>query len=1125
MSGGTTNVVVSWQSPSSSVTNYSIVRTSGTNVTTYTVSGNVSSWTDTKAPAGSTYQVAANYPSGSAGSSPTADPTYNPLLAIDPEIVRGPAPSSSSLTPLQIVLGGIVPTNVTAIRVHKKVSPLVYNYQNGAYDWWLVWYAGDQGWYAYFPDSIADGSFDVPIGSFTNGIYQIPVSQLSEWCAYYFQLQPIGSDGRGGVINAPVFARNVPFVDGSAVLKDNLSFILRAGETGDPNAYDPALVDFEANNNYAAVSPYVQHMDISPDWVTEVAAFNDNWFMRNWEYDGDFDYFFDSDNGNTYYFFWWNKHLDPYGGYSAGYTKYQFDGFTYVNTQSASLLNSQLTNNPPIYLGFDIPNEIGFFGSPPDQSGLFWDGSQTELASGWENYFGLTYQSVRVTQSQNPLGVQHDISAGGSYADPMPDDYSEYFQKVSAPSLTTVDYYFAESGDPTSEEAATLTPMPNDPNFSVTNTTSLIIAGVGQPAAIYGWAKQQISNGDSSKFAYLGQYFDKAYKTDGSGNATSTQTGILSEYGDFFATEPGKVILKTKADPGQGGSQGQCPVYAVSLNVDANHNGVMDLTYSGQDTTSANQPMVFWANNDRDDVGTGGNPDRDVWLSPTATNTDYSFGQIRTMRNLEDFSRLWICGMPTLPASQGYSVQIGWSQIESGAPRLRLYRASETNGGIGYLTNITIASQQILDYNSPIGEVTPTSSLSLPTSWFTNGLSRYFLFEAGAVGKGALTLTILQGSNVIAQISAWMDFHDIRDFYEEVAITSVVQTWPEMVQTNLNSSFAVQSYPKADIGDAKQMAVFVHGWRMPYSDYQIFSQTMFKRLYWQGYQGKFATVRWPTRSAETELFAAMDYITYNRSEHIAFESATGVAAYFNKLRERFPDCTISACAHSMGGIVVTETLKILANAGQQPLDNLVLMQAAVPAHCFDPNATSYQMFLDGEAVAPTPDTYRNYASGITNALRPGGKIVNFFNTNDFALTIWRLNQAFYNANYLGNGVTTIKPNAFLGYFTDGTNSVLRTNVWNQGFLSTLYGGYYGNGPTRTITNLHELMPFVARPRSEAVGSLPGVHGQILGQEFDLQTQVGFTASSSDHSGQFNRNIQGPIWLFYSNLKTSLFNPQ
>jgi hypothetical protein len=142
------------------------------------------------------------------------------------------------------------------------------------------------------------------------------------------------------------------------------------------------------------------------------------------------------------------------------------------------------------------------------------------------------------------------------------------------------------------------------------------------------------------------------------------------------------------------------------------------------------------------------------------------------------------------------------------------------------------------------------------------------------------------------------------------------------------------------------------------------------------------------------------------------------------------------------------------------------------------------------------------------------------------LALWIINQAFYNANYLGNGVTTMKPNAFLGYFTDGTNSTLRTNVWNTGFSSTLYGGYYGNGPTRTVTNAFELMPFVARPRSLATGAQPNVHGQIQGQQLNLASQLGFGTGEGDHSGQFNRNIQEPqVWPFYSQLNTNLFRQQ
>ena len=42
------------------------------------------------------------------------------------------------------------------------------------------------------------------------------------------------------------------------------------------------------------------------------------------------------------------------------------------------------------------------------------------------------------------------------------------------------------------------------------------------------------------------------------------------------------------------GKQGTCTVSIVSLNVDANHDGTMDLSYFGQDQTSPSKPYVFW---------------------------------------------------------------------------------------------------------------------------------------------------------------------------------------------------------------------------------------------------------------------------------------------------------------------------------------------------------------------------------------------------------------------------------------------------------------------------------------------------------------------------------------------------
>lgn len=420
---------------------------------------------------------------------------------------------------------------------------------------------------------------------------------------------------------------------------------------------------------------------------------------------------------------------------------------------------------------------------------------------------------------------------------------------------------------------------------------------------------------------------------------------------------------------------------------------------------------------------------------------------------------------------------------------------------------------------------THDNEYAMPSGFF-DGANKYVLFEGSNAGSGELALTIYQSTNVLAQASAFLDLHDIKDLYERVAVTNVIQSWPAMVETPLTSGVQVVYSPPYDPSEAKELAVFVHGWRMTESDYYSFSETMFKRLYWQGFQGRFASLRWPTRSEDTDppilgLIPA-DLLTYNRSEHIALKSGTGAAAYFTGLRERYTNYTISACAHSMGGVVMMESLKQLAAAEQQPLDNLVLMQAAVPAQCYDTTVTNLPLLVATEASFPTPNTYSNYAAAMTNALRR--RAYNFHNADDFALATgtktilgttynvsWEGNQSFLLSGAGEN--FTIKPNAFFGYYSDGTTGYW-TNKWNQS----------SNYTSRVVSSAHELMPFVARSRSKAVGAQPGVGQVINGGEFNLSTQLGFGREDYDHSGQFHRNVQTlQVQGFYNQLLERLFS--
>ncbi|HEV2208587.1 MAG TPA: LamG-like jellyroll fold domain-containing protein [Verrucomicrobiae bacterium] len=951
----------------------------------------------------------------------------------------------------------------------------------------------------------------VPLSSFTNNAYLLPPATVPEFVTagnWFAELRDAATNLLGTVKLVYYGYEYYPFYDGRQQLQQNLSFLLRAAGATSPFEFtlnDGSTVVYSCPADHAVAS-FVELFYDDPGYITPTldvfTPFRNDYFLRNFA--------FTTNDLNA------NGTLDSVSGYTAGVGPeivyppvYNFPGPT------------NGTHIDPILAPTDFP--WTFFQSAYTTDSTFLSGADIgygaggfALPSSGVNLFGLAFQSVQMAYETNGTLDPELVSRPATVP-----DYGNnvFYPSTAAPVLATTNYYF---GVPFTD------PLPGDGVFALTNSTPTLIAGIGQPYWLAGYAKQAIINGDSSKFGFLGQYFAGAYLIDTNGVVTTNQTGILSEYGEFFPTQPGPTALVTMTNWGENAS-GAAVVNVIALCVDANHDGTIDTTYWGPDATSFLSPFRFWINDDHDEPASASNPDRDLndWGTPPLVPPDYAYGAIRCQRNLEDFARLWICGVPTLTTNENYSLRLAWTDIRAGAPRMRLYWASETNGGTRYLTDTNIAAQQIAENNSPIGEVSPTNTLTLPANAFRDGVNKCFLFEAGAAGSGQLTLTIIRGgTNDIAQTSAWFDFHNITDFYEQALVTNVLQDWPSMVETNLASGFTVLSYAKLNPGDTKQLAVFVHGWRMGVWDWYNFSETMFKRLWWQGYQGQFAALRWPTRNANTELFPQMGYITYNRSEHIAFKSGTGAAAYLNDLRNRFPDYTISGCAHSMGGIVMMESLKELVGTGQQPVDNCVLMQAAVPAQCFDTNAPSFQMFTNTENVVPTPDIYRDYARGITNALRPGGKIANFFNPDDFALWTWQLNQAFYVANLLGNGVTTMKPNAFFGYSTDGTNSTLSTNVWNQSFYAIIYGGYYGNEPTRAVTDPLELMPFVARPRSLAVGAQPNVYGQIQGQQLDLENQLGFGAEISDHSGEFNRNIQEPpIWPFYSELRTNLFPQQ
>jgi Alpha/beta hydrolase of unknown function (DUF900) len=446
--------------------------------------------------------------------------------------------------------------------------------------------------------------------------------------------------------------------------------------------------------------------------------------------------------------------------------------------------------------------------------------------------------------------------------------------------------------------------------------------------------------------------------------------------------------------------------------------------------------------------------------------------------DLENFARLWICGVPSLPSSQGYYAELTCSAI-SGSPAINLFYA-ETNGGIGYLTDTNVA--QNLVGEGMYGRVSPTSPQVLPPDFF-DGSNQYFLFEGAGVGEGQFTLTIYQGSNIVAQASTHIDLHDIQDFYERAVITN------DMSGAISNWSSSIESEQPAVanlLGNDTNLIVFVHGFNVGDWDWLDDSDTVLKRLYWAGYHGKFASVSWPDVPISLSAFLQDGFYAFNWSELNAYKASFAMNDYLTQLHSRFPNYRLNILAHSQGNAVVSEALEQGA-----PFDTYILTQGALPANSYDVNSTNDTDLLVDEFYFPTPEWQPlGYRGAYTNLASLHGNIVNFYNPLDPVLADWLDDQKY------------LKPNPDYSY--DGTNC-----WYNKG----------GNG-AYVLTDMQESHALVSRSRSQPIGRQglsPGeVSEGVMSSTVDLNAQFGFNGSTiAEHSAQWTRPIQTSLSYYYS----------
>jgi hypothetical protein len=602
----------------------------------------------------------------------------------------------------------------------------------------------------------------------------------------------------------------------------------------------------------------------------------------------------------------------------------------------------------------------------------------------------------------------------------------------------------------------------------------------------------------------------------------------------------------------------------ASLAVDNNRDG--NISFDIDDLTSEDNPFVFWLNNNIDAAGSeSAYSSVQDDLDPTSGNVDWTRDTFHGTRDLEDFARLWLNvgalqnSIANGNISGNICIGLKWVPFANmtfngtNDPAIKLYVAYGS-GNADYLTNSTIAADQLTgNYANAIEDVSgvagganhtliePPASGSrdydfiFPESVVANLTSAnstiHLLFEGCQSGNGELSLVFLlnNGSGNYTKIgsgpSVCLDLEDIKNLYERWTVgdgpsSGELSTWltgeggggvPNST-ANISTTGITGANFTDDTPDGTPYILFVHGWNVQPWEKDAFAQTAFKRLYWQGYQGRFGTFQWPTTYHTADIEAVFDY---DIGEFTAWLSAKPLENLLTgTLATRYGSGNIYILAHSMGNVVTGEALRLAASDGSgQIVNTYVASQAAVPVHNYDPSQSAPSGFWGSRviyslitilghsygniSVSASPSTPNIYPFWFKPVSASGSSVVNFYNTNDFALNLahWQTNAA-------------LKPDGWVypvGYGTTGTNPFGYTSsnytVVADDFCNTLSGnnalhlaavsGNFAIGNTTYGTDLndqYQIMAFAAQAQGGPLGDTAGV-GNMTGNQ-SLQSMWG-----------------------------------
>jgi hypothetical protein len=408
-------------------------------------------------------------------------------------------------------------------------------------------------------------------------------------------------------------------------------------------------------------------------------------------------------------------------------------------------------------------------------------------------------------------------------------------------------------------------------------------------------------------------------------------------------------------------------VFDAGMAVDYNRDGEIHFSYenvpdSSKDEIPLGKYYEFWLNDDHDMPNNDGVED-DV----NDGLKDSQFSGIPYLRGLEDFTRLWVKKVEAIFARKEFSYGLRFEEIKSPSPpQIKLFYATDPDGGLGYLKDMQLGQNQLSTQEDShfAGDVGsgPIKAISFIDVSKSNG---HYIFEGVKEGKANLTLRVFYGGVNVAKYAVPLQIRPITDFYEEYTV-GVYNDSPDIAP--LTTPTPIRSSVSAAIDENNQdYFLFVHGWNWDLWTKRKSAETSFKRLWWQGYKGRFGLFRWPNAHFTDQWLCN----NFNISELNAWKSGAGLLDLLKNLKVT-KGYSVNVIAHSQGNVVVAEALREAKENNDDPtkqqipaplLNGYLASQAALsssyyvtsPVRYFETNERnwSYTTPIDYPAHYPT----------------------------------------------------------------------------------------------------------------------------------------------------------------------------